>query len=223
MAFCVAFAGFLRVSEFTWDIWAERSHLTNLSRASVQFMAHNNVLLHLPASKTDQFRRGIMIPLSSVHDSTCPVAALRRLIQRYPKLRTDPLFSRSLGSFNQTWVIHRLRTLLLAAGINPVAFSGHSFRRGAANTAVTAGISRAGIMKMERWKSDAVDRYFSSSVNTANLFALSKQLHSRSGLQLLHNNPSFMLSIIFITLEYGIGVEDWGLSSGECARSLAQL
>jgi len=99
--------------------------------------------------------------------------------------------------FNQTWVIHRLRTLLLAAGINPVAFSGHSFRRGAANTAATAGISRADIMKMGRWKWDAVDRYFSSSINTANLFALSQQLHSRSGPStptqkpIIHAQPHF--------------------------------
>ena len=68
-------------------------------------------------------------------------------------------------------------SLLRTAGINPEGFSGHSFRRGAANSALQAGISRPDIMKMGRWKSDAMDHYFSSTTNTKNLLALSKQLH----------------------------------------------
>lgn len=180
-AFCTAFAAFLRVGEFTWDNWTEQSHLTHLSRGSIRFTSDGNALLHLPTSKTDQFRQGTTIPLAASHDTTCPVTALKTLYLRYPKNNFEPLFSKVIGSFNQSWVIQRLHSLLRTGGINSEGFSGHSFRRGAANSALQAGISRQDIMKMGRWKSDAMDRYFSSTTNTKNLLALSKQLHSHPG------------------------------------------
>jgi hypothetical protein len=34
---------------------------------------------------------------------------------------------------------------------------------------------------MGRWKSDAIDRYFSAATQTQHLLTLSKQLHSRPG------------------------------------------
>lgn len=183
-AFCIAFAAFLRCGEFTWDSWHTDSHLSYLSRGSVQFQPHS-VILHLPSSKTDPFRHGISIPLARSPDATCPVTALSLLFTRYPShSQTDPFFSRTLGPFNQTWVLSRLQSVLLAAGIDPTGFSGHSFRRGAANSAVAAGISRSGIMELGRWKSDAVDRYFSLSTIQSTRLALSQQLNSLPGSQL---------------------------------------
>jgi len=180
-AFCIAFAAFLRCGEFTWDTWNTDSHLFYLSRGSVQFQ-QGSISVHLPSSKTDPFRQGISIPLASSSDISCPVAALTLLFCRYPsRSSTDPLFSRTLGPFNQSWVISRLHTALLAAGIDPTGYSGHSFRRGAANSAVTAGISKSGIMELGRWKSDAVDRYFSSSTTNSTRLALSHRLHSHLG------------------------------------------
>ena len=180
-AFCTAFAAFLRLGEFAWDTWTSQSHLIQLSRGSIQFTSDGNALLHLPASKTDQFRQGTIIPLAASHDSTCPVSALKTLFHRYPNKNIDPLFTRVIGSFDGTWLIQRLHSLLRAAGINPDGFSGHSFRRGAANSALQAGISKQDIKTMGRWKSDAIDRYFSAATQTQHLLTLSKQLHSRPG------------------------------------------
>jgi hypothetical protein len=70
-AFSTAFAAFLRVGEFTWETWATQSHLTQLSRGSIQFTPSGNALLHLPASKTDQFHQGTIVPLATSHDTTC--------------------------------------------------------------------------------------------------------------------------------------------------------
>src|SRR5579859_4513208 len=75
----------------------------------------------------------------------------------------------------------KLRQALLFVGINPAGFSGHSFHRGAANSALKAGISREDIMKMGRWKSDSVDRYFSLTTANKLLFSLSTQLHAKPG------------------------------------------
>jgi hypothetical protein len=55
-AFTTAFAAFLRAGELTWDSWnPTTSPLTLLSRGSITFV-DQGVLLHLPTSKTDQFR-----------------------------------------------------------------------------------------------------------------------------------------------------------------------
>lgn len=64
---------------------------------------------------------------------------------------------------------------LLFAGINPTGFTGHSFRRGAANSALEAGIPKTDIMKTG---SNSIDRYFSVTGNNTLLFFLSKQLYT---------------------------------------------
>lgn len=182
-AFCTAFAAFLRCGEFTWDIWTPDAHLRYLSRNSVRFDATgDSISLHLPASKTDPFCHGTVIPLARSPDASCPVTALSLLLTRYPSHSPDdPLFSRACGPFSHTWVLTRLHTLLLAAGIDPTGYSGHSFRRGAVNTAITMGISKDDIRDLGRWKSNAIDRYISSSTTHSTLLALSHRLHSRSG------------------------------------------
>src|SRR5579859_5478369 len=152
-AFCTAFAGFLRIGEFTWLTWNNQSFLQSLSRGSIQFVP-DGVILQLLASKTDPFRTGVSIPLSPSGDIACPVSALRTLVQRYPRTAPAPLFSQLIGPFDRKWVLSKLRQALLFAGINPAGFSGHSFRRGAANSALKAGLSREDITKMGRWKSD---------------------------------------------------------------------
>jgi hypothetical protein len=168
------------MGEFTWKAWDDQSHIQYLSRSSVQFV-HDGVLLQLPASKTDPFRKGIVIPLSPSGDATCPVVALRELFNRYPKSPSAPLFSRSYGPFDRAWVLRKLSQALLFSGINPAGFTGHSFRRGAANSAFKAGIPRADIQKMGRWKSNSIDRYFSAASNNTLLFSLSTRLHAKPG------------------------------------------
>ena len=184
-AFCMAFAAFFHLGESTWSSWSSTSRLYHVSRASITFTSDDNSLLHLPSSKPDPFHQDTLIPISSSHDATCPVAAVNRLFTRYPRPPPPPpaasLFSRTFGTFSQVWVIQQLHSALLRAGIDPMGFSGHSFRRGVANSARAAGISRSDILAMGRWRSDAVDRYFSSSTNVHHLLSLSHQLHSQSG------------------------------------------
>ncbi|TMC15853.1 MAG: hypothetical protein E6J34_20850, partial [Chloroflexi bacterium] len=88
------------------------------------------------------------------------------LVSRFPGKPSDPLFSRLARPFNHTWVIDRLHCLLRDAKFDPTNFSGHSFRRGAASTALEAGLSVHDIMQLGRWKSDSVQRYFSQSYHS---------------------------------------------------------
>ena len=192
-AFCLAFSGFLRIGEFTWPLWNSQSHLLHISRGSVQFVP-DGLLLQLPASKTDPFRKGVSIPLSKSSDPSCPVSSLIRLTQRYPRPGTDPLFCRTYGPFDRKWVLSKISQTLLLAGINPKGYSGHSFRRGAANSALKAGISREDIMQMGRWKGDSINRYFSTSATNTFRFSLSKRLHTQPGpsspIQMPHSTTS---------------------------------
>jgi len=176
-AFTTAFAAFLRPSEFTWNAWDYTSSpLSHLSRGSVKFTPAG-VLLHLPKSKTDQFRKGETIPIASSPDVACPVKALKSLFRNYPRPPNHPLFCRLAGPFNKQWVSNTIESTLLNAGIDPTNYSGHSFRRGAANSAVAAGISRHDIKEMGRWKSDAVDRYFTTKSTQYMRFSANRRLH----------------------------------------------
>ena len=71
-----------------------------------------------------------------------------------------PLFRFSDGKFlTRESLVYRIRTALGSSGIDASKYSGHSFRSGAATTALEAGISDATIQMLGRWKSDAYRRY----------------------------------------------------------------
>jgi hypothetical protein len=177
-AFAVAFAAFLRSGELTWDEWGPNSHLLHLSRGSVQFLESSGATLLLPRSKTDPYGKGTLIPLAPAHDDACPIRALKDLYSRYPKPANDPLFARLAGSFTQAWFISSLKEAILATGQDPSHYSGHSFRRGAANSAVSAGITKDELKELGRWKSDAVDRYLTTASSTELRLAANRKLHS---------------------------------------------
>ena len=159
-AICVAFAGFLRCGEFTWNWEPYTSSQYSLSRKHVKFHTNGSVTLTLPASKTDPYRTGTAIQLAPTISPLCPVRALTKLFRLHPKGEDDPLFSRSIGgSFNRQFFIDKIKELLLQAGISTFGFSGHSIRKGAAVSAAANGISKDNIKLLGRWKSDAVDVY----------------------------------------------------------------
>ena len=131
-AFCLAFAGFLRVGEFTYtkadaqtddfDEWhVTRNHVT---------MGDDCLTLTIPSSKTDSFKRGTAIPIAATDDAACPLRSLRHLYASFPAKGNTPLFQTSNG-FSKQHVTATLRQMLLNIGIKG-RFSGHSFRRGAA-------------------------------------------------------------------------------------------
>ena len=183
-AFCLAFAAFLRIGEFTWSNSEWRSDgdfkQWHITRSSVRFhppgLTPDRAYLTLPASKTDPFRRGITLTIaaSGTNDRACAVFALHRLLEGWPAAPHTPLFSNThlthnpntatasssetLANFDRVWVVNKLRELLTRAGITG-HYSGHSFRRGAATWARQAGILDGDIQLLGRWKSDAYKRY----------------------------------------------------------------
>ncbi|GLB36092.1 hypothetical protein LshimejAT787_0303800 [Lyophyllum shimeji] len=180
-ACCLAYAGLLRCGEFTTKK-GEFDPSVNLSKRCVQFFPDydnaTSIVLHLPASKTDPFRKGIAVHIAAAPGKpTCPVAALKRMYAAGADKDLDaPLFSGPNGkSLTRSFFIQSIREALFNAGYNPNLFAGHSFRRGAASAAAAAGCSDYEIQLLGRWRSDAYKLYIELDSNR--LYHISSSLH----------------------------------------------
>ena len=160
-SFCLAFAGFLRIGEFTWTSFDAADFCRwNLTRGSISIKA-NKLELILPSSKTDPFRKGVTITIAASNDVACAVASMRNLTQRFPAESTTPLFDPGFPYTrgHVTAVLRRCLAMLRIEG----QYSGHSFRRGAATSARRAGLSDEEIQSLGRWKSNSYRLYIEAS------------------------------------------------------------
>ena len=162
-AFKLAFAGFLRMGEFTHTKAKEANGpvfaATGLTRSDLTFSG-DHITLRLKRSKTDRTHQGVNIIVASTDDEHCPVRALRALVSIDPQPVSAPLFRLDNGGFPKDTIIKILRKRLQTAGIPPGKFSGHSFRRGAAQHARDNGILEEHIQQLGRWSSNAFRLYF---------------------------------------------------------------
>jgi len=171
-AFSLAFAGFLRVGEFTYkqadrDLGPTFSSWF-LTKGSVTIRASERYMeVILPASKTDPFRKGITLTIAASYDNACPIHAMREFFaQDTHRPPHAPLFCIGRDrqqAFTREYVVLKLQQLALTAGLGQGTWNGHSFRRGAATWAAEVGISESEIQTLGRWRSDAYKRYIEYS------------------------------------------------------------
>lgn len=169
-----ATAGLLRISEFTvrsdkdlsrlltmdhLTLHDQSQHSFSLAQAAAAAEEIEYATLHLSASKTDPFRAGVDIVISSV-------TALRALLAyathcRHPRgTGTTPLFHHPDQSpVTRTWLMQRVGQLLRVIGLNPKEYSSHSFRKGGAVSLQSKGVEDSLIRRSGRWKSDAFHLY----------------------------------------------------------------
>ncbi|KAI3281148.1 hypothetical protein DTO002I6_9947 [Penicillium roqueforti] len=179
----VAFAGFLRLGEFTYkteDLGTRPTFLAaKLTRSDVRFSSSlDHVQLTLKRSKTDRRHEGAQIILAKTGDGACPVDALQRLLLLDPKASDAPLFSFHRRPFNRNNFLSTLSTKLRALGIHADGYSGHSFRKGVAQHAHDSGILDDQIQVLGRWTSEAFRVYFTT--NTSALYKLNHQFQTGS-------------------------------------------
>ena len=116
-------------------------------------------MIRIKCSKTDQFGNGVNIYLQRTGASLCPVSALLDYLS-VRGLTDGPLFLCSDGQpLSRVLLVSNVRSALASLGINVDHFSGHSFRIGAASTALHAGVSDAKIKMLGRWESSAYQLY----------------------------------------------------------------
>ena len=144
----------------------------------------------LHQSKTDPFRQGHQINISATNTPTCPVRAMHKYMSIIPPAsRKGPLFNGSRFSpLSRANVTTTLRQLLHGTNEEPVNYASHSFRIGAATTAVAAGLPPALIKTLGRWKSNASETYV--QYPTLSLSAVSSLLaHTDASNQKFAGNP----------------------------------
>jgi integrase len=166
-AFCLAFSGFLRVGEITHtarELQSSGAKPKILLRNNINFSAnHDTATLLLRRSKTDTTNRGVRIMFARTGGATCPVASLRHLFKVDTKASNELLFRFHTGVFTRTRLLSALSTGLQKIGIQDTGYSGHSFRRGAAQQASDNGMLHEEIQTLGRWSSAAFQLYFTLS------------------------------------------------------------
>ncbi len=153
-AFCLAFFGFMRAGELTASTAGNQA---NLQVNDVTVDSHVNpqlLTIHLRHSKTDQFGAGHYSRTSS---TVCPVTAMLGYLARMPTTSTrTTLFIFENGALlTRQKLVSHLRQAIALVGLDPKAFSGHSFRIGAA----AIGLNDSTIQQAGRWKSNTFGTY----------------------------------------------------------------
>ena len=132
------FFGFLRAGEFTVKNAAYFDPSSSLRLEDIAVDQHENlsVIRIRLKSKTDPFRHGVDIFLSRKKADHCPVAALLAFVAVRPSV-AGLLFVFQDGSFlSRDKLVSAVQSALQQAGIDAKSYKGHSFRIGAATTAV---------------------------------------------------------------------------------------
>lgn len=108
----------------------------------------------------------MQIILAATSERTCPVAALRRLFIQDPHPANAPLFRLQSAAFSRQGVVNILKQRIAAAGLPESNYSGHSFRKGAAQHAADHGMLDESIQKLGRWTSNVFKLYFTTPPET---------------------------------------------------------
>ena len=113
------------------------------------------VQVRIKASKTDPFRKGVVVYLGRTDKDLCPVGAVAAYLAVRGR-EPSPFFKFGKGTpLSRTALVSRMRTALGSSGVDASKYSGHSFRIGVATTAASAGIEDSLIKTLGRWESAA--------------------------------------------------------------------
>ena len=176
-ACCTCFFGFLRSGEVTVSSFRDydpEAHLSDGDVALNKVSDPSVVRVHIKASKTDPFRKGVFVFLGKSGNDLCPVAA----ISAYLAVRgrsPGPFFRFHSGEpLSRELLVKHVRAALKAKGFDESKYAGHSFRIGAATTAAAVGLEDSLIKTLGRWESSAYLAYV--RIPREHLAAVSKRL-----------------------------------------------
>ena len=117
------------------------------------------VQIHLRTSKCDQYGQGADVIVGLTGVDICPVSAMSQYLGIQGSAQ-GPFFLDAAGRVITKQVfVRQIRDLLQSLGIPAHQYAGHSFRIGAATTAVMTGIEDSLIQTLGRWHSAAFLKY----------------------------------------------------------------
>ena len=160
-AMCTSFFGFLRAGEFTVEgAFDPTAHLSYQDICIDSHTQPSLVRLLIKKSKTDQFGTGAHIFLAHTNSDLCPVTAILNYLAIRPATQGPMFIFDNRQYLSRQKLVQSLNHTLVAAGIDPEFYKGHSFRIGAATTASARGVQDSLIQKMGRWTpSDSTSVY----------------------------------------------------------------
>ncbi|KAL5493809.1 hypothetical protein EMCRGX_G015039 [Ephydatia muelleri] len=161
-ASCMCFFDLLRSGEIVVPSNTSYDPAVHLSYGDVRTDSIQNptcITVAVKASKTDPFRKGVVIHIGATKTQLCPVATvLGYMIQRGS--RADPFFMFDDGrALTHERLVVEVKRALERAGVDSSHYSGHSFRIGAATTAAACGLQDSLIKMLGRWESVAYTVY----------------------------------------------------------------
>ena len=135
------------------------------------------IKVRIKQSKTDPFRQGVDLYLGKMDKDICPVRAILPYLAHCGN-RPGPLFMGTDGKLltRQTFS-SELDHILSKVKLDRGSYNTHSFRIGAATSAMEAGIPEIQIKMLGRWQSDAYQGYVRTPPE--DLAKLSKLLASK--------------------------------------------
>ena len=161
-ACCLAFFGFLRVSEFTVPSDNQFNQACHLCLSDIAIDNRDNpqmLQVKIKQSKTDPFRKGVNIYLGATKRDLCPIKGILPYLALRGN-RSGPLFILSDGrGLIQQLFKAALDNLLSALNMDKGKYNTHSFRIGAATSAKQANIPDTYIQMLGCWRSDAYKHY----------------------------------------------------------------
>ena len=157
-ACAMCFFGFLRSGEISTPSSSKYDSTVHLMVEDVQVDSREHpsvVRVQIKASKTDPFRKGVLLYLGRTDNLLCPVAAITAYLASRGS-EPGPFFRFEKGGYlTRESFVKRVRAVMLEAGLEAQRYSGHSFRVGAATTAAARGVEDSLIKTLGRWNSSA--------------------------------------------------------------------
>ena len=158
--FLLAFYSFLRVGEFTESQGCSKN---TIKIDQVKFKTKGkNVIGLFVLFKNFKHSKGksFSLYIRAINSNFCPVLTLKQYINVRP-VTNGPLFLfQDVKPVSASYFNTILKScIMLAQGSND-NFSAHSLRIGAASHCLSKGYTKDQIMKMGRWHSEAVVKYF---------------------------------------------------------------
>ena len=158
-ACCLGYFGFMRSGEFTHSGKAESAPIISSEVMVDSHCSPSLCRIWLRRSKTDQAGKGVCIFIGKAPAPLCPVTAMVNYLARRPP-PAGPLFVLANGTpLSRERFVKEVKSALKEAGVDDTAYSGHSFRIGAATAAARAGIPAFMIKMLGRWESEAFQIY----------------------------------------------------------------
>ena len=157
-ACCTAFFGFLRAGEFTCSsLQAFEPLMLGPQWILMRTLVLSQSICGVP--RLTRLARELGSTLGK-QDRLCPVSALLGYLVRRGQ-QPGPLFLFQDGStLSKQRLLARVNAALACQGFDTTGISGHSFRVGAATTAVRVGMEDSLIQTLGRWRSSAYLRLF---------------------------------------------------------------